>query len=48
MRLLGHPEATSAAFRLEPTVTSTHDVDTVALAWATIALGPGLATFEVP
>jgi hypothetical protein len=48
MRLLGHPEATSAASRLEPTVTSTHDVDTVALAWATIALGPGLATFEVP
>ncbi len=48
LRLLGDPDTAAAASLLRLTLSSTDDVDTVALAWSAIALGPGLTTFEAP
>jgi hypothetical protein len=45
-RRYGAPEAATAARQLA--ATDPPGADTVALAWATIALGPGLAVLEVP
>jgi hypothetical protein len=46
-RLMHDPDAGSAAIALERAVTTVADPDTVALAWAALAVGPGLTAFTV-
>jgi hypothetical protein len=48
LRFLDDPDADEAASRLDRSIASSDDVDTVALAWAAIAVGPGLEIFRIP
>jgi hypothetical protein len=48
LRLLGDTDAAAAASLLGRSIPAADGADTVALAWASIALGRGLETFEVP
>ena len=47
LRSLGDEDAARATAELERTLNTAEDIDTVALAWAAIATGPGLQALEV-
>jgi hypothetical protein len=48
LRLLGDEDAVEAAALVERQATAAADAGTVALAWASIALGPGLQALDAP